>query len=217
MSIALVSHTLGTPTGSGLCTTSNINTTGSNLIVAICATYQGNLVNSMSDSKSNTWLSRPHQGTTGGGNVDTKLYYCINPTTDANHNFTGGESGSGSCVAILTFSGAGGGFDVDTGGYSANLASPGSITPGVDNEVLIASFMTTSLNFPNATGIGSSFTFLDTSASTGALSTAYQIQTTATTRNPAWTGQTNSGFSNALLIASFKISAPTTSGFFFLM
>lgn len=193
MAYALIAHTIAASAGPNPnVTTSAINTTGANLIVA---TFSGYSINasplSMTDSKSNTWtLIASYTSTV----TRTSMYYCIPTTVGSGHTFTGGVvSGGGAyypCLAIMAWSGATATpFDKHNGATSTGATSiqTGSVTPSTNNELLL-----TAVGFAatDTYTVDSSFTIEDQhnygAGTNFGLAFAYLIQTTAAAVNPKW-------------------------------
>lgn len=206
MSYALLCHTAkGSGDGGYGVTTDALDTSGCDLLVVSVSTYDLSAGRApLTDSKGNTWTAltlRDQPSMTG-----VRLYYCQNPTVGSWHTFTAELAGqSYPTVCVSGWSGSKTSpFDVENG---SNTAQPGSITPAEDNELLIAA-----LGFyPEGTiSIDSSFTISDQinyviNSAMGAC-LAYQVQTTATARNPQFSHST--GFTQkATAIAAFKAAA----------
>jgi len=184
-----------------------IDTTGASLLVAMCGRAQSVPTTTASDSKGNTWSSL----TAGAGsNPESIIFYAVNPTVGTGHTFTVGSNGGYAAAIVSAFT------SVDTStpfdqqnaagaaGWNDGTAFPGSITPTVNNELVVscAAHQLTS-NF-SASGM----TIIDRipfNAGTGVfhgVTSAYVVQTTASAINPNWTvGVTWAG---AMSIASFK-------------
>jgi hypothetical protein len=203
---------------SGTGTSGSCNTTGANLIVLV-GVYDGGGTGAFTDSKGNTYtlLTRPATTIeTAASNSYVRLAYCYAPTVGSGHTFTISPS-YGSIHAIAVSGSASSPFDVESAGYGSNAANattnqPETATPSVDNCLLVAGLGVGDTGNPSS--IDSSFTFSTGIAAHtsvrwgGAL--AYQIQTTATARNPTWTW-TNSS-SNGAVMAAFKAAAAGGGG-----
>lgn len=214
MTFSLISSVTAGSSDKSNVTSGSINTSGANLIVVHIADYGGTGLGTLSDSKSNTWTALT--GFSQGGGSTSQIYYCYNPTTDAAHTFT---YSSGSTIyptiQVMAFSGsASSPFDAQNGNgqnFGSTLTT-GSVSPSVDNELLVAGCAM--LASATISSIDSGFNFLLYSAS-GANSTgggfAYLIQTTAGSVNPAWSK--TFGAAAAASIATFKASAAGGGGF----
>ena len=163
MAFALVTHVADGSAAGDTITTASINTTGANFLVAVIADYTGQTTN-ISDSKTNTWTSRTAYT---NGNNRVRIYYVTNPTVGTGHTFTATPAltptpsypsifvASFSSVATTTP------YDVENGIGRAGVTSSliGSVTPGADGELLIASFCNDTAG--RGLSIVSSFTILD--------------------------------------------------------
>lgn len=199
-------------------TTASANFTGVNLIVVSQVSYTGAPATTLSDSLGNTYLPLTKQTSTGIS--ATQLFYAVNPTVSSSMTFTGQNSGCD--IHVQGFSGvATSPFDqqngnaVLTGGGTSQ--QPGSITPTVNNELLIVGEGGySSAGIPSNGDVN--YTTIDANGSGGAGVSFqgglwYSIQTTAAASNPtiSWTG-TNGD--SEVAIASFKATAagPATFG-----
>src|SRR5476651_2906684 len=134
MPITLVSHT-GKVLGSIGGTTLGIVTTLAKLIV-LHLSYQSGTSPVISDSMGNTWIALTLKA---GTNSTSRLWYCLNPTVGASHTFTSTLAGQFSCIQVLAFTIANGGFDLQAGlaTVSANSINPGTFTPSVAGELIV--------------------------------------------------------------------------------
>lgn len=194
-------------------TTSGIDTTGADLIVVSVSWYIvdtpiGSLT--FSDSKSNTWTRLTDS--TGGGVAANVLYYCQSPTVGSGHTFT--TNGAYVSVCVAAFSGSTSSpFDVQNGSGAAGGAGtiqPGSITPTVDNELVMCGFCGGAGTSPVSIDGGFTKIVEEPVSSSFGGAIAYLIQTTAAAANPTWT-LSASGSSKATRIASFKAAAGGTT------
>jgi hypothetical protein len=187
-------------------TTSSVDTTGCNLIVIFVGSFLGATAPTLSDSKGNTWTLA---GTaTGAAQTRVQAYYCLSPTVGSGHTFTVSQAGSYSTVSAFGFSGVNA-YNAFTGSAtdSGTTRQPGSQTPPEDNCLLVCG------GYFNATGdtasIDSSFTedgeLAPTANNTGMIA-CYQIQTTATARNPTVT-KTGSANNIGAVMMSFTAAA----------
>lgn len=200
--IALVSHCKYDSVGLiGGGTTGSMNSTGATLLVAVQSTYffGGNTI---TDSKSNTWIAATVHGNVGGNDGDTcQIWYSTSPIVGSGHTFT--TCGSGyPALAVAAFSGVSASpFDNENGNFGDNISSltTGSITPSVNNCLVIAGMGIRDTPTSPFT-INGGFTVTD-SAENGA-GLAYLIQTSAAAANPTWSWTSNAFGSTA--IADFK-------------
>lgn len=225
MAIALVSNTIaGTAANGG--TTGAINTTGASLLIVglSWSSNSGTTPPPVTDSKSNTWTRLTAQEPTPP-NTDSYsvIYYAKNPTVGSGHTFTASLTNSFPTIGVQAFSGVdtSSPFDVENGtainhAFTADITSvqPGSVTPSNDGS-LIVTVLSNYIDSSNSDrSINQSFTISDQLGfvTTIAMGMAYQIQTTATARNPTWSW-TNAVFLVSTAIAVFKAaSAAPSSG-----
>ncbi len=210
---SLVAHTGGALGLNPAITTSAIDTTGANLLVAVLVSYNGSSGNLQSDSKSNTWTALTAQ--TQAGSSQVQMYYC-SPAgkVGSGHTFTfNGSSSFYASAYVAAFTGsAAAPFDVQNGATNTSATmSPGSITPAFSDELVISGI---SMHLSSAPTVDASMTVLN---SNGFLSgnyfgggMAYKIQTAAAAINPVWT--MTSSDKTACVIASFKSTSSATGG-----
>lgn len=212
MAYSLLTHAAAGSSSSGA-TTGAIDTTGADLIV-IGASYGASTTITVSDSKGNTWTPLTAQANASHKN---QLYYCQAPTVGSGHTFTISGTNSYGGITVLAISGSTASpFDQQNGAAAAATGSiaTGSITPSSDNELIVTA---ASFEFVGTPTVDSSFTQLEVAAYTPGATygcvLGYQIQTTATARNPTWTFG-GAGFC-AAVIGSFKAAAVAATGFGF--
>lgn len=205
MATLAVHFVQGSPDKNGF-TTTPVDTTGVDLLV-LCGNAD-NATYTISDSKGNSWSTSP--SSSSQFSITTAIFYVIAPTVGTGHTFTLTGTNGNYAVGVLGWSGMDQSSPLDqSSAGSAGFAStlqPGSITPGQANEVLVCTVVEGSTD---TFSIDSSFTIADQiPQSNGAhhgMAVAYQIQTTATTRNPTWTTASANMFGSSL--ASFKASS----------
>src|SRR5665213_1810489 len=200
MAISLVAHVAAQRPNGGTTsvTSSAINTTGANFLVATVTDDNNTPSNfSISDSKSNTWTKVT---STLGRCI---LFYCENATVGTGHTFTftcsqGTEAG---CVAA--FSGVAASASLDQSAQANSTDVTSLLTPSVNNCLVITVCGPT--NGSTYTTAGTGFTIKDVQPLVGFGSygngLAYEIQTTATARQASWSPTT--GF-NCPWIAVFQ-------------
>ncbi len=197
--IALVqSGMTATASAGGTATTSAKSTVGANLLVACIADYQ-TTTDSFSSVPSNTWtLVASYIGT----NTQTSMYIAYNANVSATQTFS--NVGNYTGFAVLAFSNtqtSPSPLDQHNGSDGAT-GQPGSITPTVNNELVVNCNGSGGTNPTALTGGG---TLTDTvpwvNGTNQGLTNAYIVQTTATPINPTWN---TSGGDAALIQASFK-------------
>jgi hypothetical protein len=207
LDIRLVNHVLAGGAANGPQTTSGIDTRGAKLLVAFIAEYSGASSYSFSDNKGNTWAQLTARNT-GSGSI-LRTYYCLTPIVGSGHTFTVGGSSIYSTIGIMAFAFSHGMFfDVESGATfgagSGSSLSSGSITPTLNNELVIYG---TTIDASGADVTGVSFSsILDHSgnipATSFGLGQGYEVQTTATSRAQTWTYSASTGA--ALEIAAFS-------------
>lgn len=210
MSISFVAADYMQPPNYNGGTSVGMDTTGANLIVINRPRWAPNGDSAPTDSKGNTWSSL----TDGAGNSRCRLWYCLNPTVGSGHTFSSNILGGYQSLQIAAFAGVKtvSAFDVENGADETTAASiaTGSITPGEDNELVVAGLLyytNTTVSIDNGFTIAAQVSAVIGSWFGGAL--AYKIQTTAAAINPtfSWTGSTTT----AARIASFKTAAAPSS------
>lgn len=224
MAIALVSHLDWNE--NGVDPSGNISTVGATLLVMSIGQYDNvtAVAPTISDSASNTWTLAVTIG--GGSNQIQYIYYVANPATSATHNFTTFWSAGGAYPSqqVTAWSGVATSSPLDqtssswnSGAASAATIQPGSLTPSVNNCLII----TSEGNF-NSGGTGPSLTINESFTITNQDASvygsycgsgqAYLIQTTAAAVNPTWTlASTTNQFDYLALMAVFKPSGNTYS------
>lgn len=190
MAIALVSHVGRSNAGNNGGTSTAINTTGATLLVFHVARFGGNTTSSApSDSAGNTWTALTvHTEGTGGSGTYSKIWYVLNPTTNASHTFTYTSTGAGCIFQVSAFSGVAG-FDVEGGAINVggNSVQIGASFPSYNNSLILSCIA----DISSSHSIDSSFTITDSAASAGGNyggGMAYLIQSgTTSSINPTWT------------------------------
>jgi hypothetical protein len=204
MAIALVTSTKAAGQNGG--TSAGIDTTGANLIVLGVVSYSAVGDATVSDSKGNT----PYVGLTkytATALQYVKIFYFLSPTVGSGHTFTVTSSAGFSAMVVASFSGVSA-FDAgkDTGASTASAVTTlqvGSLTPSVDNCLMVT---VVGLNASSSTPtIDSSFNaateFQNYVGSTNfGAALSYQVQTTATARNPTWTFSLTTGAAAAMAV-----------------
>ena len=211
MAFSLVSNVTTTGGANGG-TTAGIDTTGANLITVVVPSYSGTAAPTLSDSKSNTYTGLTEQVV-----IDNRLrmFYVLSPTVGGSHTFTVAGTDSFSSCIVAAWSGAAA-FDQQNGATAAGVSSlaTGSVTPSENNELLVYGAMINDVGDITAVDIG---TLLDHFAGVDSVNFGcgfgYQIQTTATARNPSFTG--SGTFNMNAVIATFTAAAAggATAGF----
>lgn len=193
-------------------TSAAIDSTGADLLIAVIVAPNAN-TSIFSDSKSNAgWTARTrYPASPGAGIASVQIWYCIPTSVGSSHTITFHASTgdiNGACF-FAAFSGANQSspYDTENGANSASTTTiqPGSITPSVDNCLVITGFG--GQNFTGTPAVsGGSMTlggaFTGTGGTNRSCGIGYVIQTTATAVNPTWTMSSNGA--DAASIASFK-------------
>lgn len=181
-------------------TTTGFDTTGANLIV-VALSFDGGSTPTLSDSKGNTWTAL----TLGAGSPRARLYYCQAPSVGSGHTFSISGTNTFGSVNVQAFSGAiVSPFDVEnTAAGTSTSPQAGSITPGFNNELVVAATATGNGNINSIDGGFTSTNPVNYLASNHyGIGIAYLIQTTAAAANPTWTLSVSGGW--AARIASFR-------------
>ena len=210
MAIALVSNTGKGSTGGGSVTTDAIDTTGATLLVIVLGYFDS--TPTISDSKGNTWTALTNSD--GPLSSNCQIFYVANPTVGSGHTFTNGTASSFSSILVSSWSGVATTTPFDqqnqNTGTAVTTVTTGSITPGENNELVIAGLCLRDIGVTGDTvTIDGGFTISNQVPGVGSNNLegamAYLVQTTAAAANPAWSW-TNSD-SAAAAIASFKQAA----------
>jgi hypothetical protein len=217
MAIAVVAQTVKVPGNSTTVTTDAIDTTGASLLVVATSSYYLGPGLTVTDSKSNTWTALTEY--TSNTEARVKMYYCVSPgSVGSGHTFTFSGSSIYGTLAVLALSGAGA---IDAGEVGASNASsatlqPGTITPSQSGCICITAV---AFNTGSATlTIDSPFSkiasgYADYSGSVNeGLGLAYDIQTTATARNPTWTAAGAVDIAATMAVFRASVTTSTTDG-----
>lgn len=196
----LIAHAVKNGGASGN-TTAAIDTTGATLlIVAVSRLNTG--VPSLTDSKGNTW-TLVTEYSSGAGNGRLRFYHCTNPTVGSGHTFT--STVDFGAIAVAAFSGtlnAAPDAENGAGQASATTQQPGSITPSVDDCLIVTAFEYVDAALGLAT-VNSGFITTDVlaDATNFGIGMAYKKQTTAAAVNPMWTSSSAADRVTAAIIA----------------
>jgi hypothetical protein len=214
MSYSFIVATAKETTDSANVTTTGIDTSGADLLVVAAA--DNGAAPTPTDNKSNSWTGLTSYSSANGGRI--QLFYSKPTSVGSGHTFTI-TAGSFPAIAAIAFSGSASSsvFDVENGVgglLGQSTAQPGSITPGSDNELLITAVCLGGNLGGSTLAVDSSFTkatngeVKGTSGVSYGVSIAYLIETTATAKNPQWSGApgATAGYYSAN-IGSFKASA----------
>jgi hypothetical protein len=188
-------------------TTGAGDSTGADLLIAVLSSYAAQTRPTLSDSKGGTWVADKDQADTDPTSRVT-IFSCKPSSVGSGHTFTIAGTGVYSSLIVYAFSGSAAAsyFDQSASAFSngATSLASGSATPGQANEIVIAALSL----FVDTTGLTGPSGFSTPDLVTGltgdhlACAAAYQIQTTATARNPSWSWTNTAKVSAA--IATYK-------------
>lgn len=205
MTIALVVSVAKVGAVAGVTTTA-IDTTGCDLLVANIFWSNGAKPAAVvTDSKSNTWTAATKRNASDAAN---RFYYCQPTSVGSGHTFTIGPPNVFGGIIVLGFSGVkvSSPFDGENGANSASASSlaTGSLAPTEDNCLLVYG-CTTAGNI-TAVDVGTlQETANGSSGVTYGGGVGYQIQTTATARNPSFSASVTNQMAASIL--AFKAAA----------
>ncbi len=191
-------------------TTSAINTTSADTIFLTIACLASDTP-TISDSKTNTWTLVRSQNDVGGAVKNVGYRSATPASVGSGHTFTV-TPGTFIGIAVTAFAG-GATSSIDDqvnsagGGFGATTMQPGSITPSVNNTLVITTIEVS--DGADATSINGGFTIaahVIAGGSNFGAAIAYLVQTTAAAANPTWTMTAGSNYL-AATIADFKTAA----------
>lgn len=178
-------------TGPAVATTTAMDTTNADLLVAWVQYYDGvGDFPGITDSVGETWIPLTLRD---GNSIAGRMFYCLNPTGNAAHTFSNNPAGTypAASLEVLAFSGPAV-FEAEAGGVEDTVATPqpGSLTPSV-NDALIIQALGGQTSFADPPGLTGGYTITDTVVGVGGVnqpsSIAYLIQAVAAATNPTWT------------------------------
>lgn len=181
-------------------TTSAIDTTGCDLLVANIFFSNGAAPNSaVTDSKGNTWTAATKRNASDAAN---RFYYCKPTSVGSGHTFTIGPPNTYGGIIVLGFSGAKAASPLDgqngANSASANALATGSLTPTENNCLLI--YAATTAGNITAVDVGTLQEVANgISGTTYGGGVGYQIQTTATARNPSFSASVTNQMAASIL------------------
>ena len=190
--ISLLSHTGAASSAGGNITTTPISTLTASVIFAY-AVAEGAQNPVFSDSLGNVWKALTTQS--APGHEQGVLYYCVAPITGASHTFNLSASNvsyPALCVAAFTGLTTSAFLDAQNGAVTASTVStfqPGSVTPAVNGELLIAGLGFNGGSPPITVSIDSGFAITDQFylANSYGCALAYLVQAVAAPVDPTWT------------------------------
>jgi hypothetical protein len=189
-------------------TSSSIDTTGANLLVA-CVSFDAGGSPTLSDSKTNSWTSI---NTTAGGSSLIRLYYSVPSSVGSGHNFTIAGSATFAAISVQAWAGAHA-TPLDQNNHNTadpvSSVQPGSVTPTDNGQLLVTCMNNTNDAADSGRTINSSFTVAGQKGLVGSVSygiaSGYFVQTTAAAINPTWSWSSGAVAARAA-IATFKES-----------
>lgn len=200
--IANTADALGVNAGNS----SDINSTGANLLVVFAGDYDSNPATTIADNKSNSWTAFSASYTTGGGAGRLHGWYSVPTTVGTGHHVTLTGATSYSSVSFIAVSGANATpKDQETGTASVQThLATGSITPSVNNTLVFTAccfdatlgFTVSGYSDLNSVAYGAGDHF--------GLMVKYQTQTTATATNPDWTTSPSTSATLCVMVVNFK-------------
>lgn len=187
--IALVAHVATGASSNADATTAAIDTTGATLLVIAQAGFIAETV-TPTDSKGNTWTALTEYS---DAIISIQLFYCTNPVVGSGHTFTHvWGAGSWGSIAVSAFSGVLNAAPDSSGGVGLpfnTTAQPGTLTPSIDNCLVVTGCQYVSATVPGPATISAGFNITDdigNAYTSIPVAMAYQVQTTATGVNPTW-------------------------------
>lgn len=196
--------------GAGNGSTTGINSSSADLLLALVSSYYGAPAPGLTDSKANSWSIAEDFIGSGAASCRLRLYYCFGGTVGTGHTVTCTASGAYGSVIFASYSGAvATPLDQHTSNGVAGVTSvqAGSRTPTEGNELVIAC-----LGYQTAAAVASidgGFTKRANENPQSGVSygcaLADLIQTSAAAANPSWSW-TGAGDATALLV-TFKAAA----------
>ena len=212
MAYVLITSTSKAAASNMIVTTDAIDSSGGNFAIVNVGSYNAGTV-VLTDSKSNTWSGLTNQVNVATG-LTERMWYCQGGTFGTSHTFTAQDTllPTYPSIEVLIFSGAvSSPLDQQTGTSNNGVSSlaTGSLTPSEAN-CLVVTGLGHENNSAGAVSVSSPFDSTDIQIAYGGgtnegSAIAYEIQTSATARNPTWDITNNSGI--AVTLAVFKAAA----------
>lgn len=186
MAIAFIASNSGGGSDTGFSNQAPLDSTGADFLVALLVSFLGP---NISDSKGNSWTAITPTGQ--ADDPEITLYYSIPSTVGTSHTLS--SSALYSAVSWAAFSGVLQASPAE-GAYTYNdvtgaSAQPGAILPSENGSIWITGYggrATTpgaSIDAPFTADVGYLFEF----GNSYAVGIGWDIQTTATSRDPTWT------------------------------
>lgn len=199
----IASSSYGSTNTNGASSQASMNTTGANFLACAIADYNANSPSTITESRGS---SAPTGYTTASSVtlVQVRIAYWVNYTSAGNPTtFTTNGTGTYvalACIAMANVDTTGSAFEAQSAGgtAAATTVQPGSLTPSVDNELLVTGLganVDTSETINGGYGVngGNPVTGGSSPGTSFTASIAYLIQTSKTAANPTWTGGDNTG------------------------
>lgn len=207
----LLAHNIYSPNGGSLTTSWTLDTTGADLIVILVGTFDPWMPTSsgVTDDAGNTYDPATLYGGGSGAN-GLRFFYKHSPATGSTVSFTT-DAATALYVfyGVLVFSGSGASpLDQENGttasGGGIDTAQPGSITPSVDNSLVVSGIFRYASGASPTVDSGMTYYGVGASGNIGMGGIGWVVQTAKTAINPTWTSVGVSGGDRTLNIASFK-------------
>ena len=185
----------GAASGGNGFTTSSINTTGANFIVAVKVWY-GATEPTLSDSNTNSYTAAGAASQDLPGDRKVRHYYVYGGTVGSGHTFTLGGTAHYGSLAVMAFSGiASSPVDQNNGDEETSWTTmpSGSITPSQANTVSVTGivFDSGSGTITEPSGYTAGPEVMTSGGAHIGVSAAWKILSATTTINPDWTSSTS--------------------------
>ena len=206
-------HVSGVSSGGAGFTTSSVDTSGANFLVAVLTRYKQIESAPLSDSKGNTWLTSAEETGVGGAfDQALQIHYAKNAIVGANHTFTVGGDQVYASLEVSAFSGvdATSPSDGETGfaNTTATSIQAGPITPSANGALIVAGWANRD-SAAASLSINESFAITDQNLGLPSnylgSASAYLIQGGAAAIDPTWSwSNTDQGIA---VLSAFKAAA----------
>lgn len=201
----LVGHAAAASANTNTAVTAAIDSRAADLL-EVAVAVSNTVAVTITDSASNTWTGTTRITAGGAGVPDVQIFYCANPVTSATHTFTATTIAGNPSIAVQAKSGASTvPLDQQAGAAGTGTShQPGSVTPTVNNEDIVAAgSLAATETLPATVDSGMIITdqVVETTNAWG-LVMAYLFQPTAAAINPTFTLSTTS--TGNTKIATFK-------------
>lgn len=194
-------------------TTSNIDTSAANFLVAYISSFAAA---TMADSLGNTWTALT---AITAVDPDSRIFYVQNPTVGASHNFTGGGASTFQVLCVEAHSGMSTSAVFVTGqqsgasgaGFDNTNAQPGSLTPPAAGALIVCGFgdaFTQVLTINESMTITNQTQLVGGNNYSGAM--AHKYQGAAAAINPLWNFTGTAG--GSIVMATFAAATAAVTG-----